>query len=81
MKKLIFCSIFILCSWAMNGAKIYLSPSGSDGNAGTIGSPKKTLEGAWAVVSAGDTIYLRGGTHAYDDMQYLQSKTEQAVIE
>jgi len=67
-------AIILLFSLSANANIIYLSPSGSDGNPGTIGSPKKTLEGAWAVVAAGDTIYLRGGTHAYDDMQYLQSK-------
>lgn len=66
---LILLVLFSTCGWA---TKIYLSPSGNDANAGTIGSPKKTLVGAWAVVSAGDTIYLRGGTHAYDNMQYLQ---------
>ncbi len=73
MRILIFLLLFFV-HVSVNGAIIYLSPSGNDGNAGTIGSPKKTLAGAWAVVSAGDTIYLRGGTHAYDVMQYLQSR-------
>ena len=73
MKFFITILTLLLVSFAQANV-YYLSPSGNDGNAGTIGSPKKTLEGAWAVVAAGDTIYLRGGTHAYDDMQYLQSK-------
>lgn len=54
-------------------ATYYLSPSGNDGTGtGAIGSPWKTLNQAWTAVAAGDTIYLRGGTHAYDHMQYLQ---------
>lgn len=67
-------AIILLFSLSAQANVIYLSPSGNNANPGAIGSPKKTLEAAWSVVSAGDTIYLRGGTHAYDDMQYLQSK-------
>ena len=52
----------------------YTSPTGNDNNTGTITAPFKTLVKAWSVVAAGDTIYMRGGTHAYDHMQYLQSK-------
>lgn len=66
--------LFLLLVQFANANIIYLATTGNNSNSGTISSPKKTLEGAWAVVSAGDTIYLRGGTHAYDDMQYLQSK-------
>ena len=73
MKKLLLI-LFVFLSISGWANKIYLSPSGNDGNSGTIGSPKKTLVAAWAIVSAGDTIYLRGGTHAYDNMQYLQSR-------
>lgn len=49
------------------------SPAGNDSNSGTIGSPWATLNHAWGSLSAGDTLYLRGGTHEYDHMQYLQS--------
>jgi hypothetical protein len=56
-------------------ATYYLSPSGNDSTGtGAIGNPWKTLARAWTDVAAGDTIYLRGGTHAYDNMQYLQSR-------
>lgn len=72
--RLLTTILFLFLAQFAQATIIYLSPSGNNSNPGTIGSPKKTLEGAWAVVSAGDTIYLRGGTHAYDDMQYLQSK-------
>ncbi len=43
----------------------YVSPSGSDGNAGTIDAPFFNLSTAVAQAKAGDTIYMRGGTYAY----------------
>ena len=41
----------------------YVSPSGSDTNSGTIDSPWKTLAAAVAILSPGDTLYLRAGTY------------------
>ena len=41
----------------------YVSTSGSDGNAGTIGAPFRTLQKAADTVPAGATVYLRGGTY------------------
>ena len=72
--KFIISILFLVASLNSGGAIIYLSPSGSDGNPGTIGSPKFSLEGAWAVVSAGDTIYMRGGDYQYTTQQDLNGK-------
>lgn len=73
MKKLII--LFLLISLAATGQKTYfLSPTGNDNNAGTITAPFFSLKKAWSVVAAGDTIYMRGGTYAYSDMQYLQQR-------
>jgi hypothetical protein len=52
-------------------ATYYCSPTGSDGNAGSLASPFWTLNKAWTVVSAGDIIYMRGGTYSYTSTQYL----------
>jgi hypothetical protein len=41
----------------------YVSTSGADGNAGTISSPFLTITKAVSMVSAGQTIYVRGGTY------------------
>jgi parallel beta-helix repeat protein len=43
----------------------YVSPTGNDttGN-GSIGSPWKTIRKAYDTISAGNTVYLRGGTYA-----------------
>ncbi|MBN2018660.1 MAG: right-handed parallel beta-helix repeat-containing protein [Sedimentisphaerales bacterium] len=44
----------------------YVSPTGNDttGN-GSIGNPWKTIPKAVTMAVAGDTIYVRGGTHIY----------------
>jgi hypothetical protein len=47
-----------------SGGIIYVSPTGTDSNPGTLSSPT-TLTAAIAEAQAGDTIYLRGGTYNY----------------
>ncbi len=37
---------------------------GNDGNTGAIGSPWATVHRAWQTMSAGDTLYIRGGIYA-----------------
>lgn len=50
---------------ANSGTNWYVHPvTGSDGNAGTIGSPKQTLAATYAGAASGDTINVRGGTSA-----------------
>jgi len=43
---------------------LYVAPNGSDGAAGTLADPT-TLTSALTRVSAGGTIYMRGGTYRY----------------
>lgn len=48
---------------------MFLSPSGNNANAGTIGSPKQTLAAAWGTTTAATTfpyrqVYLRAGSYA-----------------
>ncbi|MCB1131007.1 MAG: right-handed parallel beta-helix repeat-containing protein [Verrucomicrobiae bacterium] len=45
---------------------LYVSPTGDDGNTGTIDEPFATVARAQQDVAAGGTIYFRGGTHAID---------------
>jgi parallel beta-helix repeat protein len=42
---------------------LYVSPSGSDANDGSIGAPWATLRHAVAQLQAGQTLYLREGTY------------------
>lgn len=64
-----------LVSVSAHSATYYISPAGNDtsGN-GSIGSPWFTLNKVWTVVSAGDIIYMRGGTYAYTSTQVLTGK-------
>jgi Right handed beta helix region len=41
----------------------YISPSGSDGNAGTFAEPWRTVQKAFETAAAGETVCLRGGTY------------------
>jgi hypothetical protein len=64
MKKLIII-IALLNALTLSATKYYVAPSGgSDSNNGSIGSPWATWVKAFnaSSVSAGDTIYFRGGT-------------------
>jgi hypothetical protein len=63
------------CAACSTGNTYYISPNGSDNNLGTKASPWFTLEKAWGAVSAGDTIYIRGGTYYYTNQQTLTSKS------
>jgi parallel beta helix pectate lyase-like protein len=45
------------------GAAFYVSPSGSDANAGTLAAPWKTLQKAMNTLTAGQTAYVRAGTY------------------
>ena len=45
------------------GSTYYVSTSGSDNNPGTFSSPWRTIQKAANVVTAGDTVYIRGGTY------------------
>ncbi|MFF5496056.1 carbohydrate-binding protein [Streptomyces aquilus] len=47
-----------------SAAALYVSPTGTDGAAGTVSAPT-TLTSAISRIAAGGTIYLRGGTYTY----------------
>jgi MYXO-CTERM domain-containing protein len=46
-----------------HAAEYYVSPTGSDSNAGTLAVPFATLQKAASTVAAGDTVWIRGGTY------------------
>ena len=57
----------------------YLSPTGNDVTGdGSANAPWFTLNRAWTVVEAGDTIYLRGGTYEIPSEQHLVGKSGSA---
>jgi uncharacterized repeat protein (TIGR02059 family) len=72
-KVLVFLFVFITLS--LSGTTYYVSPAGSDSNSGTINSPWFTLNKAWSNVTAGDILYVRGGTYFYTSQQLLTNKS------
>lgn len=74
MKRLIIIPLLLL-SLTLGATKVYISPTGNDGTGdGSISTPYLTIEAAWADVSAGDTIYVRGGTYEFTTRQDLTAK-------
>lgn len=67
--------LLIAISLTASADVFYISPTGNNttGN-GSIGSPWLTLALPWAAASAGDTIYVRGGTYAYTTSNTLSNK-------
>lgn len=62
---LVLFNIGMATSWATN---YYVATNGNDSNSGTsTSSPFKTLTKAIDQAAAGDTIYVRGGTHNYSN--------------
>ena len=61
------CCFFSVWFWAtMRGfsGTFYIAPDGSDASGdGSIDNPYETITQAQSVASAGDTVYLRGGTY------------------
>jgi hypothetical protein len=45
------------------GNTYYVAPGGDDGNPGTIDFPWQTIQHAADTLVAGDTVYIRAGTH------------------
>jgi len=54
--------VSFICSISLAGT-FYVSPSGSDSNAGTEAAPWQTIGHAESTASPGSTIYLRGGDY------------------
>ena len=63
LKSAILLIAVVLTSPVMAG-DFFVATTGSDSNPGTLARPFKSLPKAVRVASAGDTIYLRGGTYA-----------------
>jgi len=54
---------------------VYVSPTGSDSNSGTIDHPYLSVSKAYSVVAAGDTIFVRGGTYSLSNTISLSNKS------
>ncbi|HET7544936.1 MAG TPA: right-handed parallel beta-helix repeat-containing protein [Polyangiaceae bacterium] len=59
-------------------AEYYVSPTGSDSNAGSLAAPFATLQKGNDVAQAGDTVWLRGGTYQ-NEKQIKLNKSGQSA--
>ncbi len=64
--KTISSIILALCCTSSFATVRYVATSGLDTDPGTLSNPYKTITKAISVSVPGDTIYVRGGTHAYN---------------
>lgn len=53
-------------------SQIFVAPDGDDGNPGTIEEPLASLQKAQELADAGDTVYIRGGTYQYAEVDISQ---------
>ena len=64
--SLLVCCISAICS-SLLAKVVFVAPTGNNANAGTITSPFLTIQRAQEAVSAGDTVYIRGGKYIMTD--------------
>ena len=60
--------------------RFYVAPTGNDANSGTITAPFLTVQRAQTAVSAGDTVYIRGGTYLMQNSQIAAYSSPYAYI-
>lgn len=62
-------------------ASWYVSPAGSDANAGTLARPFASVAKAQASVVAGDTVWIRGGTYSFTAASNSCGGSQTAVVD
>lgn len=62
MKNILYILLFFVSS-VLQAETYYVSKTGSDGNAGTLAAPWLTWQYGFTHISAGDTLYIRGGEY------------------
>ncbi|MCU4675241.1 DUF4990 domain-containing protein [Catenovulum sp. 2E275] len=61
-------------------ADFYIAPNGSDTNAGSLSAPFATIMAAQNAASAGDTVYLRGGTYYLDNSNITSTDSARSYV-
>lgn len=72
-KKILVLMGMTLAAAQAFGAVYYVATDGSDNNEGSKEKPFATLKKANAVVNAGDTVWIRGGTYYLRDTTYVRN--------
>ena len=80
-KYLLAVFIFTFAASIGGHAKVYyVSTTGDDTNAGTIDSPFASIQRAQSFVSAGDTVYIRGGQYLMQESQIAKYSSIWAYV-
>ena len=72
-KKLTFALGLALAAAQAFGAVYYVATDGNDSNAGSESKPFATLNKANTVVTAGDTVWIRGGVYDLNDTVFFRT--------
>ncbi|MBA2482072.1 MAG: right-handed parallel beta-helix repeat-containing protein [Planctomycetes bacterium] len=75
----LFAALLIASSHSASAADLYVSPTGSDANPGSASAPLRTINKAVNAVSAGGTVWIRGGTYR-EEITMSRSGTASAPI-
>lgn len=63
-RSISLCGLLLVFPMLAFGSQYYVSPNGDNSNLGTLASPWKNINFAVSLLSAGDTLYVRGGIYA-----------------
>ncbi len=61
-------------------AELYVAPTGSDQNSGTIEAPFASLQPAQQAALPGDTVWIRGGTYNMQESQIARNRRGRAIV-
>ncbi len=72
--------VFMMLMWPLCAATFFVSPSGQDEHPGTMDQPFASLMRAQRLATAGDVIYLRGGTYRFQEEQIAKKEKWRALV-
>lgn len=73
-KKIYLLCLSVMSVISLQAKQVFVSPDGEDTNSGTNDFPLWSVQKAQSMVSAGDTVYIRGGT-------YVITESDISVVE
>ena len=72
-------SISLKTTASVGASPYYIDPDGDDSHAGDITNPWRTLQRAFQIADAGDTVFFRDGVYYLDGPQFLNPQRTDAL--
>lgn len=72
--------LIFLNSFLLSAKEIYMAPTGSDTNDGSITNPVETIKRAQELANSGDIVYIRGGLYTMREEQIAKRKDIWAYV-